>query len=239
MTSANGSIIMIPDDKNMNDRQKELFHNIVLEYINTAKAIGSEFLVEKYDLGVSSATTRNDMAELERVGLIYQPHTSSGRVPTEKGYNYYVANYLPKNPAVGDKDKNILKKAKDSGGQSAEKILAKAVAELADTAVIYCPSKNNTYYTGLSNLLSQPEFADFNLIYQLTEVADNFDEVLEKIYDKIKDTEIKIGKDNAFSPDCASILTRKGSKVFGILGPMRMDYERNLGLVTFVKELLN
>src|SRR3989338_5301557 len=178
----------------MNDRQKELFHNIVLEHITTAKAIGSEFLVKKYNLEVSSATTRNDMAELEAEGLIYQPHTSAGRVPTERGYNYYVANYL---------------------------------------------SKNNTYYTGLSNLLSQPEFADFNLIYRLTEVVDNFDEVLDGLYDKIKDIEIKIGKDNAFSSDCASILTKKSGKVFGLIGPMRMDYERNLGLVTFVRELLN
>ncbi|KKS40181.1 hypothetical protein A3H03_01510 [Candidatus Kuenenbacteria bacterium RIFCSPLOWO2_12_FULL_42_13] len=227
----------------MNDRQKELFHNIVLEHITTAKAIGSEFLVKKYNLEVSSATTRNDMAELEAEGLIYQPHTSAGRVPTERGYNYYVANYLSKNPAVGERDKKILEQAKESGGQpsgaGAEKMLAKAVAELADTAVVYCPSKNNTYYTGLSNLLSQPEFADFNLIYRLTEVVDNFDEVLDGLYDKIKDIEIKIGKDNAFSSDCASILTKKSGKVFGLIGPMRMDYERNLGLVTFVRELLN
>jgi len=227
----------------MNERQKELFKNIVWEHIDSAKAVGSDFLAEKYDLGVSSATIRNDMAELEDAGLIYQPHTSAGRVPTERGYNYFIKNYLLLESEASDKDKNFIKKAKEIGTKSADKQeaknIVKALAELSDAAVVYCSSRHDTYYTGLSNLLMQPEFADFNLIHNIADVVDNIDEVVDGIFDQIKKTEIKIGKENDFSPMCASIFTQKNDKVLGLIGPMRMNYERNLGLINFAKELLN
>ncbi len=227
----------------MNDRQKELFKNIVLEHIASAKAVGSEFLAEKYDLGVSSATVRNDMAELESAGLIYQPHTSAGRVPTERGYNYFIKNYLDDSLKISEKDKNFIRRAKEAGVKSADKQeaknVAKALAELSETAVVYCSARHNTYYTGLSNLLTQPEFADFNLIQNIAEVVDNIDEVVDKIFDRVGEMEIKIGRENHFSPMCASIFTKKDDKVLGLIGPMRMNYERNLGLINFAKELLN
>lgn len=223
----------------MNDRQKKLFRNIVLEHIDSAKAVGSEFLAEKYDLGVSSATIRNDMAELEEAGLIYQPHTSAGRVPTEVGYNYFIKNFLAEELKVSEKDKNFIKKAKEGTGKDDEKKIAKALAELTEVAVIYCAGRNNTYYTGLSNLLSQPEFADLNLVYNIAGVVDNIDEVVDRIFHRVKDMEIKIGQDNYFSAMCASIFVRKDDKILGLIGPMRMNYERNLGLVNFAKELLN
>ncbi|HRY63550.1 MAG TPA: DeoR family transcriptional regulator, partial [Patescibacteria group bacterium] len=143
------------NSKTMNERQKELFKNIVLEHIDSAKAIGSEFLAEKYELGVSSATIRNDMTELETAGLIYQPHTSAGRVPTERGYHYFIKNYLDGNLKISEKDKNFIRKAKDLGARSTDrqeaKNIAKALAELSETAVVYCAGRHNTYYTGLSN----------------------------------------------------------------------------------------
>jgi len=227
----------------MNDRQKELFKNIVLEHIDSAKAVGSEFLAEKYDLGVSSATVRNDMTELESAGLIYQPHTSAGRVPTERGYNYFIKNYLDVDSKVSEKDKNFIRKAKELGIKSADKQetknVAKALSELSDAAVVYCLGRHNTYYTGLSNLLTQPEFADFNLIHNIAGVVDNIDEVVDSIFDSIGEMEIKIGKENNFSPMCASIFTKQDNKILGLIGPMRMNYERNLGLINFAKELLN
>lgn len=227
----------------MNDRQKQLFGNIVREHIESAKAIGSDFLTGKYDLGVSSATIRNDMAELEEAGLIYQPHTSAGRVPTERGYNYFIKNYLADPGKINDKDKNAIKKAREIGVKTADnfgpKNMAKVLAELADAAVVYCLGRHNTYYTGLSNLLTQPEFSDFDLVQNIAGVVDNIDEVVDRIFDKIGETEIRIGKENYFSPMCASIFTKKNGQALGIIGPMRMDYERNLGLINFVKELLN
>src|SRR3978361_1266107 len=72
------------------DRRFEVLRAIVADFVSTKEPIGSKSLVERHNLGVSSATVRNDMAVLEAEGYIAQPHTSSGRVPTEKGYREFV-----------------------------------------------------------------------------------------------------------------------------------------------------
>lgn len=74
----------------MDERKQRVLRAIITDYINTAEPVGSRTIAKSYNLGVSSATIRNEMADLEEMGLIEQPHTSSGRVPSQKGYRYYV-----------------------------------------------------------------------------------------------------------------------------------------------------
>lgn len=76
----------------LDDRKLEVLCAIVEDYVRTHEPVGSRALVERHRLGVSSATVRNDMAALEEDGLIAQPHTSAGRVPTDKGYRMFVDN---------------------------------------------------------------------------------------------------------------------------------------------------
>jgi heat-inducible transcriptional repressor len=75
---------------NAEERRFEVLRAIVADYVSTHEPVGSKVLVERYNLGVSSATVRNDMAALEEEGYIAQPHTSAGRVPTDKGYRLFV-----------------------------------------------------------------------------------------------------------------------------------------------------
>ncbi len=79
---------------NLEKRKEEILKDLVSEYIKTGKPVGSSSIVKKYKLGISPATVRNEMAELEELGYIYQPHTSAGRVPTSKGYRFFVENML-------------------------------------------------------------------------------------------------------------------------------------------------
>ena len=72
------------------DRRLDVLRAVVSEYVSTREPVGSKSVAQQHDLGVSSATIRNDMAALEEQGLIYQPHTSAGRVPTDKGYRLFV-----------------------------------------------------------------------------------------------------------------------------------------------------
>ena len=74
----------------MDDRKLEVLRAIVTDYVSSQEPVGSKTLVEKHDLGVSPATVRNDMAALEEEGYIAQPHTSAGRIPTDKGYRLFV-----------------------------------------------------------------------------------------------------------------------------------------------------
>jgi heat-inducible transcriptional repressor len=74
----------------VDDRKLEVLRAIVTDYVSSQEPVGSKALVEKHDLGVSPATVRNDMAALEEEGYITQPHTSAGRIPTDKGYRLFV-----------------------------------------------------------------------------------------------------------------------------------------------------
>ena len=82
----------------MDERKKKVLQAIVQDYILTAEPIGSRTISRKYDLGVSPATIRNEMADLEELGYIEQPHTSAGRIPSQTGYRYYVDFLMEKEP---------------------------------------------------------------------------------------------------------------------------------------------
>jgi heat-inducible transcriptional repressor len=89
---ANQSIVSEPPA--LTPRQAKLLGIVIQEYVKSAQPVGSSAIVQHYDLGVSSATIRNDLATLEREGLLTHPHTSAGRVPTDMGYRYFVQHLL-------------------------------------------------------------------------------------------------------------------------------------------------
>jgi heat-inducible transcriptional repressor len=74
----------------MDERKKRILQAIIDDYIDTAEPIGSRTIARKHELGLSSATIRNEMSDLEEMGYLAQPHTSAGRVPSDKGYRLYV-----------------------------------------------------------------------------------------------------------------------------------------------------
>ncbi len=231
----------------MNARQEKLFKNIVEQYINLALPIGSKFLAQKYKLDISPATIRNDMMELEKDGLLYQPHISAGRIPTEEGYRYYINHYILRDKekkSISKKHKALLDKIKKDYQQTNEELLgkqlAKKVAFLADAAAIVAFAKNNVYYTGIANLFAQPEFVDTNIIRNISLVVDHLDELINGIFDKIgeEELEIKVGSHSYFNKACTTIFTKIKGNLFGILGPMRMDYKRNIGLINYSRQLI-
>lgn len=93
----------------LNERKLNILKAIVKDYIDTAEAVGSRSISKRYDLGISAATIRNEMADLEELGYLIQPHTSSGRVPSEKGYKLYV-NSLMGSTELSDEEKIIIEK---------------------------------------------------------------------------------------------------------------------------------
>ncbi|BBY15225.1 heat-inducible transcriptional repressor HrcA [Mycolicibacterium litorale] len=111
------------------DRRFEVLRAIVADFVATKEPIGSKSLVERHNLGVSSATVRNDMAVLEAEGYITQPHTSSGRVPTEKGYREFVDRLDDVKPLSSAERRAILKFL--DSGVDLDDVLRRAVRLLA------------------------------------------------------------------------------------------------------------
>ena len=164
----------------MESRKQKLLTYIIDAYIKTAQAVGSNLIADKYMKDVSGPTIRNWMQELEKEGYITHKHTSAGRIPTEKGYRYYIENLHAKD--VSNKHQKELDKANTSIEEVPEKVktVAKKVAEFSDSAVVISFSPNEVYHTGLSNLFSNPEFDDQDVVVHMSEMIEQLDDVMNK-----------------------------------------------------------
>ncbi len=227
----------------MAERQDNLLKAIVEEHVETAEPVGSGLIAEKYFPELSSATIRNEMAQLEADGLIFQPHTSAGRIPTPQGYQYYLEKLLSPDKLALSKQKDL-----DSLALSSErddiKRLAKTLADLSSAAVLIGFSAGDVYYTGIANLFRQPEFAKLSLVYSLSDIIDHLDEVMGRIFHDVgNEPKVFVGEDNPFGNDSSAIVGRyqlSGQPgIIGILGPSRMDYKRNISLLRYSQKLIN
>ncbi len=167
----------------MEPRQEKLLKLIIENYIKTAEPIGSKFIVEVGDLEVSAPTIRNEMRELENSGFLTQPHTSAGRIPTEKGYQYYVET-LMQPQEISKKNKEILTQIIKQTNDEIKKIknTVKKIAEIANNAIIVAFDKDNIYYTGISNLFTQPEFLDQVNLSSISSMFDQCENCLDSLF---------------------------------------------------------
>ncbi len=128
----------------LNERKIRILEAIITDYIATAEPIGSRTIAKKYDLGISPATIRNEMSDLEDLGYIEQVHTSSGRVPSQKGYRLYVDNFMKQKELTGD-EVEFLKNAISLNASRIEYLMeqtAKALAMLTNYTTVVTEPKN-------------------------------------------------------------------------------------------------
>lgn len=228
----------------MEDRQKTLILELVRNYIKQAEPIGSKFLSGL--IGVSSATIRNDMSELETQGYLAQPHTSAGRVPTALAYQFFVDS-LSGDKKLSDTEQKAIKdvlSAKQIETQQKAKSLAKSLASLAGDAAVVGFAPQDVYYTGLSNLFAQPEFAELDMVRYMGRVIDHMDEAMKSLYPQADEgVKVVLGDNNPFGSDCALVFSNctldNSGIVFGLLGPLRMDYESNISRLNYVRQNLS
>src|ERR1043166_2330995 len=141
----------------MTSRQEHILKAIVEQYAEVASPVGSSLLAKVF--GVSSATIRAEMAELEREGYISQPHTSAGRVPTDKGYRFYVNNIVAEDTEPDSRSERALTARVQHGGLP-ERTIRNAVDTLVELThnLGLATIGQQLYISGLSNLFRQPEF---------------------------------------------------------------------------------
>ena len=164
----------------MQNRSQKLLKAIIDIYTQTARPVGSKILAEDNSFGVSPATIRNDMAELENAGYVVQPHTSAGRIPTVLGYRYYLDNLL----AIKSPSQNELKELEGAYKQDIRD-LAKLLVDKTNLATIVGLAPNDYYFTGLFNLFSQPEFEDYKMVLSMSQVVDSLEKAFSDIYSDI------------------------------------------------------
>lgn len=225
---------------NLSERQKLILHTLIKDYVKNAQAVSSGLLVKKYKLDISTATVRNELMYLEELGYIYQPHTSAGRVPTALAYALDLETSLDKVKDLRQSDALILDRAWEESKDN-YKPMARSLAKLSDNAVFWAFHKNDLYHTGLSNLFSQTEFKQSDIVCDASQVIDRMEDIIDSFFDGIDDgLKVYLGNDNPFGSFLGTILLKYRlngiSGLVGILGPMRMDYHRNLSLLEYLND---
>lgn len=223
----------------MTERQRLILNAIIEQYAEVASPVGSNLLAKAFN--VSSATIRAEMADLERLGLIMQPHTSAGRIPTDAGYRLYVNNLTestePSLPAGRRAEKALA--ARVQGGGVPERTIRNAVDTLVELThnLGIATIGPQLYMSGLSNLFGQPEFVGGTQVRQVAELLDNLEPWLREAAPN-EPLSVYIGRENPIgrSAGASLIISRFRSpfsdhSYIGVLGPTRQQYRDVMSLV--------
>ena len=245
---------------NVTKRQNILLDFIIREYVKTAKPIPSALVYKKSRLHVSPATIRSEMNYLEENGFLEQRHTSGGRVPTDKAYRYYVNQLLshPNQLEVNKEDKKDIAKALSKAGtdsRAINKAIALVLSRQSGYLVITGIAQEAEFFKqGLVSLSRNPEFQKVDSLFQLTSFFEDFDlmfQLIEREFMRILGApdgipiQILIGHENPFKQiKGETIMCTKyllPNDVIGsltLIGPKRMDYEKNLALIKYTTDEL-
>ena len=228
----------------LSDRRQRILQALIEEYVANALPVGSRTLTERYQLGVSSATIRNELSVLEEEGYIAQPHTSAGRVPTDIGYRAFVddllaAQAIPDDPRYADYVEE-LKSVADEMDVLLER-MSSAVSKLTGGLGLVVPPDEGSkaLQCGMSTLAAQPEFARTRELFPIIRVLEDDTMLLEVLHDGLydEDTAVHIGSENAaegfsgVSVVASRFGTGSGMGVVAVIGPTRMDYSNAIRAV--------
>jgi heat-inducible transcriptional repressor len=222
----------------MTERQQNILNAIVEQYAEVASPVGSSLLAKVFN--VSSATIRAEMAELERLDYIMQPHTSAGRIPTDKGYRFYVnslsdtgAKALPERRG----EKALAARVQSAGAP--ERMIRNAVDTLVELThnLGLATIGPQLYMSGLSNLFGQPEFMNGMQVQRVAQLLDNLEPWLREAAPN-EPLSVYIGSENPIgrTAGVTLIISRFRSpfsdrSYIGTLGPTRQSYREVMGLV--------
>ena len=229
-------------------RQREILCQIIEEYAETAAPVGSVTMAKLF--GVSPATIRSEMARLEALGLIAQPHTSAGRVPTDAGYRYYVnhldhLNEVEEDLMKAEAERKSLERgahaievrvASQSQADAAIRRAVDALVELTGNLGL-ATIGGQLYLSGISRLFTQPEFMDTRRVRAVARLLDNLEPWLREAAPG-EPLNIFIGHENPIgkNSEVSLIISRFKSpfsdrSYIGVLGPTRQNYARVMALV--------
>lgn len=236
----------------MTERQAKLLQAIIEQYAEVAAPVGSITLAKLF--GVSSATVRAEMARLEELGYIAQPHTSAGRIPTDKGYRFYVnsltngsGNETAEMPRLTDRSAQAIDARVATHASRTDRAIRSAVDSLVELThnLGLATIGDQLYMSGMGNLFSQPEFASNpHNVQQVARLLDNLEPWLREAAPN-EPLNVFIGAENPIgkSSQASLIISRfrspySDNSYIGVLGPTRQDYARVMRLVRHTGAML-
>ncbi len=223
----------------LSERQEELLETVISEYIKLAQPISSQYLEERYDFGVSPATIRNELQALSEGGYLEQPHTSAGRVPTDRGYRFFVDGVSRKEgPRSSKRLEDVFEKEVTDALEFASHAARMLANESSGLAAMYVEGASLFFKEGWEDMLQEPEFEEQESIKSFSRFLNDFEKNVATMSLK-EDMQVFIGKENPFSKvtdfsimiaECS--FPEQGKCKVALLGPKRMEYPKNIHLLT-------
>lgn len=231
----------------MTDRQAKILAAIIEQYAEVASPVGSVMLAKLFN--VSSATIRSEMARLEEMGMVMQPHTSAGRIPTDLGYRFYV-NALTEaqgsDTPLLDRSTRAIEARVSTHGDRADRAIRSAVDSLVELThnLGLATIGDELYLSGIGNLFSQPEFINGDHVQSVARLLDNLEPWLREAAPN-EPLNVYIGSENPIgkTSGVSLIISRFRSpysdrSYIGVLGPTRQSYGRVMRLVRHAGAML-
>lgn len=233
----------------MTDRQLQILIAIIEQYAEVAVPVGSVTLAKLFN--VSSATVRSEMARLEELGFIMQPHTSAGRIPTDQGYRFYVNTLTEAEPDTEtlprlSRGVRAIEARVQTHGDRADRAIRSAVDSLVDLTqnLGLATIGDELYMNGIGNLFSQPEFMQGNHVQAVARLLDNLEPWLREAAPN-EPLNVFIGSENPIgkTSGVTLIVSRfrspySDNSYIGVLGPTRQSYARVMRLVRHAGAML-
>ena len=218
----------------LTQRQENILEKVVEEYIRLAQPISSQLLEEEYDFGVSPATIRSEMLALSEQGFLMQPHTAAGRVPTDKGYRFFVDEIL-REPKQKEQE-NMFEELGDVFEEAG--MMAKHLAGMASVLIaVYLEKKGMLFKEGWEELLEEPEFENRSTVKNFAKLVEEFEKRAGE-FSQGSGVQVFIGREAPFSNAkefsimIADFSFPEGEKGrVALLGPKRMAYHKNIRLL--------
>ena len=231
----------------MTERQRLILAAIIEQHAEIAAPVGSVMLAKLFN--VSSATIRSEMAKLEEMGFIVQPHTSAGRIPTDTGYRFYVNSLNEvhaEQPQLPDRSARAIQARVNTHGDRADRAIRSAVDSLVDLTqnLGLATIGDELYLSGIGNLFSQPEFLHGDHAQAVARLLDNLEPWLREAAPN-EPLNVYIGSENPIGKASGAtlIISRfrspySDNSYIGVLGPTRQSYDKVMRLVRHTGAML-
>ena len=234
----------------LTERQKSILDAVIREYVTMAEPVASEHVVRKYRLPYSPATVRNELVALDQAGYLAQPHTSAGRVPTDKGYRFFINHREVRSEenVPSREERAIRELSRLSDPAEFMKQASRLMAHLTRNFVLAgFPEEELFYKSGISQVLREPEFSDFELLREFSALIDSIEDDITRWLGtgELDEPRTFIGGENPirrarhYGMIISSLETPfEKESVILLMGPKRMDYEHNLAILKHFQEAL-
>lgn len=241
-------------------RQREVLHAVIHEHISSARPVASAELVRRYRMAVSPATVRNVLAALEDLGLLTHPHTSSGRVPTDLGYRYFIESLMPQPDLRPEERLTLSHQFRQAEPDMTEwlRLAASTLARLTAEAAIATYDRvlepheltwtREIHSEGIDQILAQPEFQMGERVRGVVSLLHDRQLLAQVLPGSLGegDVAVSIGSEHTIEPlrPFSLVIGRYGHRegavgFVGVVGPTRMDYHRTIGAVRYVGGLMS